>query len=134
MKFDILSALICLIATIPFFGQGTDAENDSLKNLNVCTTYGKKGAISRVVIRPNQAEAQPNGIDFIERSYVEKVLRQFVPDSDRGLRTGEQKSNFGRATGETIFYARWILTITTVCSEDDCGVSYAELKKRKTPE
>lgn len=134
MKFDFLSALICLIATTPLLGQVTDIENDSLRNLNVCTTYGKEGTISRIVIRPNRDETRPNGIDFIQRPYVEQVLEEFVPDSVRGRRTGGQKSNFGRAMGETIYYSRWVLTITTACSEDACGVSFAELRKRKAIE
>ncbi len=134
MKFGILSASICLLIPVLFYGQDIGADNESLKNLSICTTYGKEGTISRVVVRPNQDETQPIRIDFIERPSVEQVLQKFVPESDRGPRTGEQRSNFGRATGETIFYSRWVLTITTACNEEACGVSYAELKKRKSQE
>jgi hypothetical protein len=97
--------------------------------MDVTFSYNDVGKLSKIVIKPNQLENESKLPDVIKREEVLAVIDEIVPEYERGARVRHLKGiSFGRAAGEIIVYENAQIDLTLICRNDNCGVTYAEVR------
>ena len=109
-----------------------EKEDLARKGMDIYLAYDSNGRVLKISITSNQIDEETKVALPMERQRVLSILEELVPEEQRGAKTRQHDGiSFGRAYGESIIYEKAQISLTIVCRENACGVTYAEMRVKE---
>ncbi|MGH9871907.1 MAG: hypothetical protein ACRD9S_05495 [Pyrinomonadaceae bacterium] len=138
--------LISLITTMAGTGRGAlagvqwsvqvlpvqESSGVDRKGMDILLSYDSMGNLTKVTVKSNQKDENQIPL-LLNLESVVATLEDLVPEDKRGNKISQHRGTsyprpYGRAYGEIVDYAKAKTSLTMVCGENTCGVSYAEMR------